>query len=79
MRILVSGLIGRYAFGGVTWDYVQYVLGFRAWGTTSGILRDSATWAYDSGAQRKVHTISGGGLPIGSSSASNSILVKSQL
>ena len=39
MRILVSGLIGQYAFGGVTWDYVQYVLGFRAWVMTSGISR----------------------------------------
>ena len=42
MRILVSGLIGQYAFGGVTWDYVQYVLGFRALGHDVWYLEDSA-------------------------------------
>jgi hypothetical protein len=47
MRILVSGLIGQYAFGGVTWDYIQYALGFRALGHDVWYLEDSATWAYD--------------------------------
>jgi hypothetical protein len=47
MRILVSGLVGQYAFGGVTWDYVQYVLGFRALGHDVWYFEDSATWAYD--------------------------------
>jgi hypothetical protein len=47
MRILVSGLIGQYAFGGVTWDYVQYMLGFRALGHDVWYLEDSANWAYD--------------------------------
>ena len=49
MRILVSGLIGQYAFGGVTWDYIQYVLGFRALGHDVWYFEDSATWAYDPG------------------------------
>jgi len=47
MRILVSGLIGQYAFGGVTWDYIQYLLGFRALGHDVWYLEDTATWAYD--------------------------------
>ena len=47
MRILVSGLVGQYAFGGVTWDYLQYVLGFRALGHEVWYLEDSANWAYD--------------------------------
>lgn len=47
MRILVTGLIGQYAFGGVTWDYVQYVLGFRELGHDVWYLEDTATWAYD--------------------------------
>ena len=47
MRILVSGLVGQYAFGGVTWDYLQYVLGFRALGHDVWYLEDSANWAYD--------------------------------
>ena len=49
MRILVSGLIGQYAFGGVTWDYIQYVLGFRALGHDVWYFEDSATWAVRSG------------------------------
>lgn len=47
MRIVVTGLIGQYAFGGVTWDYIQYVLGFRALGHDVWYLEDSANWAYD--------------------------------
>jgi len=47
MRILVSGLIGQYAFGGVTWDYIQYVLGFQALGHDVWYLEDTSTWAYD--------------------------------
>jgi hypothetical protein len=47
MRILVTGLLGQYAFGGVTWDYLQYVLGFRALGHDVWYLEDTATWAYD--------------------------------
>jgi hypothetical protein len=47
MRILVSGLVGQYAFGGVTWDYMQYVLGFRALGHDVWYLEDSSNWAYD--------------------------------
>ncbi len=47
MRIVVTGLIGQYAFGGVTWDYIQYVLGFRALGHDVWYLEDTGDWAYD--------------------------------
>ena len=47
MRIIVTGLIGQYAFGGVTWDYMQYVLGFQALGHDVWYLEDTSTWAYD--------------------------------
>jgi hypothetical protein len=47
MRILVTGLLGRYGFGGVTWDYLQYLLGFRALGHEVWYLEDTAMWAYD--------------------------------
>jgi len=47
MRIVVTGLIGQYAFGGVTWDYIQYVLGFRALGHDVWYLEDTSAWAYD--------------------------------
>lgn len=47
MRIIVTGLIGQYAFGGVTWDYIQYALGFRALGHDVWYLEDTGAWAYD--------------------------------
>ena len=47
MRIIVTGLIGQYAFGGVTWDYIQYALGFRALGHDVWDLEDTGAWAYD--------------------------------
>jgi hypothetical protein len=47
MRIVVTGLIGQYAFGGVAWDYIQYALGFQALGHDVWYLEDTATWPYD--------------------------------
>jgi hypothetical protein len=47
MRIIVTGLIGQYSFGGVIWDYIQYVLGFRALGHDVWYLEDTGAWAYD--------------------------------
>ena len=47
MRIIVTGLLGQYAFGGVTWDYIQYLLGFRALGHDVWYLEDSGAWPYD--------------------------------
>ncbi len=47
MRIVVTGLLGQYAFGGVTWDYLQYLLGFRALGHDVWYLEDSGAWPYN--------------------------------
>ena len=47
MRIVVTGLLGQYAFGGVTWDYIQYLLGFRGLGHEVWYLEDSGAWPYD--------------------------------
>lgn len=47
MRIVVTGLIGQYAFGGVAWDYLQYILGFQALGHEVWYLEDTSEWAYD--------------------------------
>ncbi len=47
MRIVVTGLLAQYAFGGVTWDYIQYLLGFRALGHDVWYLEDSGSWPYD--------------------------------
>jgi len=46
MRILVSGLLAQYAFGGVIWDYVQYILGFRALGHEVWYIEDTGEWPY---------------------------------
>lgn len=47
MRILCTGLLGQYAFGGVTWDYLQYVIGFRQLGCDVWYYEDTETWPYD--------------------------------
>ena len=47
MRVVVTGLLGQYAFGGVTWDYIQYLLGFRGLGHDVWYLEDSGAWPYD--------------------------------
>ena len=47
MRIIVTGLVGQYPFGGVIWDYLQYLLGFRALGHEVLYLEDSGAWPYD--------------------------------
>jgi hypothetical protein len=47
MRILVTGLVAQYAFGGVAWDYLQYVEGFRQLGHDVFYLEDTETWPYD--------------------------------
>jgi len=47
MRIVVTGLLGQFPFGGVVWDYVQYLLGFHALGHDVYYLEDSGSWPYD--------------------------------
>ncbi len=47
MRIIVTGLVGQYAFGGVAWDYLQYVEGFRQLGHDVLYLEDTEMWPYD--------------------------------
>lgn len=47
MRIIITGLVGQYPFGGVIWDYLQYLLGFRSLGHEVLYLEDSGAWPYD--------------------------------
>jgi hypothetical protein len=51
MRVVVTGLIATYPVGGVAWDYVQYVHGFRAHGCEVIYLEDTGQWVYDPVAQ----------------------------
>jgi len=47
VRIIITGLVGQYPFGGVIWDYIQYLLGFRSLGHQVLYLEDSGAWPYN--------------------------------
>ncbi|MFD2093547.1 hypothetical protein [Blastococcus deserti] len=47
LRIVVSGLCVTYPYGGVFWDYMQYVLGLHLLGHDVLYLEDTGRWAYD--------------------------------
>src|SRR5204863_8101550 len=47
VRVVVTGLVATYPVGGVAWDYVQYVQGFRALGCDVLYLEDTGQWLYD--------------------------------
>lgn len=47
MKILVTGLAATYPFGGVFWDYMQYVLGFFKMGHEVLYIEDTGKWCYD--------------------------------
>ena len=46
LRIAVTGLAATYPFGGVFWDYVQYVLGFHRLGHDVLYVEDTGKWCY---------------------------------
>jgi hypothetical protein len=47
LRIIVSGLMAQYPVGGVTWDYLQYLLGLGQLGHDVYYLEDSDQWPYN--------------------------------
>jgi hypothetical protein len=47
MKIVVTGLIATYPLGGVGWDYLAYVTGFRRLGHDVFYLEDTGQWLYD--------------------------------
>jgi hypothetical protein len=47
MRVVVTGLIATYPLGGVAWDYLAYVSGFRQLGCEVLYLEDTGQWLYD--------------------------------
>jgi hypothetical protein len=47
LRIAVTGLAATYPFGGVFWDYAQYVLGLSRLGHDVLYIEDTGRWAYD--------------------------------
>ena len=59
LRIVVTGLAATYPFGGVFWDYIQYVLGFHRLGHDVLYLEDNGRWCYDPASQTFVGDASG--------------------
>ncbi len=47
MRIVVTGLLASFPLGGVGWDYLAYVDGFRRLGCDVLYLEDTGQWLYD--------------------------------
>jgi glycosyl transferase family 1 len=47
LRIAVTGLAATFPFGGVFWDYFQYVLGLRRLGHDVLYIEDTGKWCYD--------------------------------
>src|SRR5262245_7867947 len=47
MRVVVTGLVATYPMGGVAWDYLAYVDGFRRLGADVLYLEDTGQWLYD--------------------------------
>ncbi len=47
LRIIVSGLIAQYPLGGVTWDYLQYVVGLARLGHDVYYFEDTGQWPYN--------------------------------
>lgn len=47
LRIIATGLIAQYPLGGVTWDYVQYVLGLDRLGHDVYYVEDTGEWPYN--------------------------------
>jgi hypothetical protein len=47
MQIVVTGLVATYPFGGVFWDYIQYVLGLHRLGHRVLYVEDTGKWCYN--------------------------------
>lgn len=47
MKVVVTGLLATYPLGGVGWDYLAYVSGFRQLGCEVLYLEDTGQWLYD--------------------------------
>ena len=47
LRIAVTGFAATYPFGGVFWDYAQYVLGLTRLGHDVLYIEDTGKWCYD--------------------------------
>ena len=46
LRIIVTGLVGLYPIGGVTWDYFQYLIGLARLGHDVVYHEDTCCWPF---------------------------------
>lgn len=53
LRIIVSGVIAQYPLGGLSWHYLQYLLGLQSLGHDIYFLEDTGQWPYDPRARGK--------------------------
>src|SRR5215831_9379523 len=60
MRVVVTGLVATYPVGGVAWDYLQYVQGFRALGCEVHYVEDTGQSVYDPAGQTFTADVSAG-------------------
>jgi glycosyltransferase involved in cell wall biosynthesis len=47
LKIVVTGFAATFPFGGVFWDYMQYLVGFRQLGHEVLYVEDTRQWGYD--------------------------------
>ena len=47
LRIIVTGLIAQYPLGGLTWHYLNYVLGLKRLGHDVYYIEDTQLWPFD--------------------------------
>jgi hypothetical protein len=47
LLVIVTGLMAQYPLGGVTWDYLQYILGLKRLGHDVYYIEDTGQWPYN--------------------------------
>lgn len=47
LRIIVTGMVAQFPLGGIAWDYLQYVIGFKKLGHDVYYHEDTHNWPYN--------------------------------
>ena len=47
LRVIVTGLLAQYPLGGVSWDYIQYVIGLKQLGHDVYYFEDTGQWPFN--------------------------------
>jgi len=54
LRIIVTGMIAQYPLGGMSWDFLNYVLGFARLGHDVYYIEDTGQWPYNPAEDGKI-------------------------